>query len=106
MPGGDRTGPMGMGPLTGRRMGFCASNAQPGFASWRGFGGGSGRGWRNRFYATGVPGWAAYAGYGVGAMPEYTRPDPEWGKQNLKDQAQALRSELDAIERRLSELEG
>lgn len=26
MPGGDRTGPMGMGPMTGRRAGFCARN--------------------------------------------------------------------------------
>ncbi|MCD6310782.1 MAG: DUF5320 domain-containing protein, partial [Candidatus Eremiobacteraeota bacterium] len=24
MPGGDGTGPMGMGPMTGRGMGFCA----------------------------------------------------------------------------------
>ncbi len=103
MPGGDRTGPMGMGPLTGRRMGACAGYPQPGFASWRGFGVGGGRGWRNRFYATGVPGWAAY---GAGVAPGYAKLDPEWEKQNLKDQAQALRSELDAIERRLSESEG
>jgi len=23
MPGGDRTGPIGMGPMTGRGMGYC-----------------------------------------------------------------------------------
>lgn len=26
MPGGDRTGPEGKGPMTGRRMGYCADN--------------------------------------------------------------------------------
>jgi hypothetical protein len=30
MPGGDRTGPMGMGPMTCRGAGFCAGNPYPG----------------------------------------------------------------------------
>ncbi|MGB9888435.1 MAG: DUF5320 domain-containing protein [Anaerolineae bacterium] len=30
MPAGDRTGPMGMGPMTGRRAGYCAGYANPG----------------------------------------------------------------------------
>lgn len=38
MPRGDRTGPMGQGPRTGRGMGFCAGNDVPGCASGRGFG--------------------------------------------------------------------
>ena len=33
MPFGDRTGPMGQGPMTGRGMGFCAGFVRPGFAS-------------------------------------------------------------------------
>lgn len=51
MPRGDRTGPWGMGPMTGRRMGFCAGFSVPGFANpagwWfgRGWGRGFGRGW-------------------------------------------------------------
>jgi uncharacterized protein DUF5320 len=32
MPGGDGTGPMGMGPMTGRAAGYCAGNGAPGFA--------------------------------------------------------------------------
>ncbi|MFP4258585.1 MAG: DUF5320 domain-containing protein, partial [Desulfovermiculus sp.] len=49
MPGGDRTGPMGMGPMTGRGAGFCAGMNQPGaltagFGRGRGFGRGFGRG--------------------------------------------------------------
>ena len=31
MPRGDRTGPLGEGPMTGRRMGYCAGEDQPGF---------------------------------------------------------------------------
>jgi hypothetical protein len=63
-----------MGPMTGRRAGYCADYDAPGFAnpvSGRGYGrgwfggwglgrGGGGRGWRHRFYATGRPGWADY----------------------------------------------
>jgi len=33
MPGGDRTGPMGMGPMTGRAAGYCAGFGVPGFMS-------------------------------------------------------------------------
>lgn len=31
MPRGDRTGPAGQGPLTGRGAGFCAGFSVPGF---------------------------------------------------------------------------
>lgn len=46
MPGMDRTGPEGKGPMTGRKMGKCegASPQQQGFG--RGFGMGRGRGRR------------------------------------------------------------
>ena len=64
MPGGDRTGPMGMGPMTGRAAGYCVGSPTPGFMNapggrgfrGRGFGGG-GFGRRNWFYATGLTGW-------------------------------------------------
>jgi len=29
MPGGDRTGPFGAGPMTGRGLGFCGGNDAP-----------------------------------------------------------------------------
>ena len=46
MPGGDRTGPAGMGPMTGRAAGFCAGYGMPGYmnAGGRGLGMGFGRG--------------------------------------------------------------
>jgi len=31
MPGGDGTGPAGMGPMTGRAAGYCAGYGMPGF---------------------------------------------------------------------------
>jgi len=31
MPRGDGTGPMGLGPMTGRGAGFCAGFPAPGF---------------------------------------------------------------------------
>jgi len=33
MPGGDRTGPLGAGPRTGRMAGYCAKTGIPGFAN-------------------------------------------------------------------------
>ena len=108
MPGGDRTGPMEMGPMTGRGAGYCAGYTSPGFnndPAWgRSFGAGfgrGGRGRRNMFYATGQPGWMRSGGY---AMP-YQKPDPEIEKQALKSQAEALQSNIDLIKKRLSELE-
>ncbi|MDK2841457.1 MAG: hypothetical protein PWQ17_962 [Anaerophaga sp.] len=31
MPAGDRTGPMGQGPRSGRGKGFCSGNTTPGY---------------------------------------------------------------------------
>ena len=123
MPYGDRTGPMGMGPMTGRAAGYCAGFGMPGYANpvpGRGFGmgfgrgrgfrgggfGGGGRGWRNMFYATGLPGWMRFGGYAApyGYPAPYQKPDPELERQALENQLQALQRELENINKRLSEL--
>ena len=60
MLGGDRTGPLGYDPRTGRAAGYCARYSIPGYANptfGRGFGRGGGWGRRNRYYATGLTGW-------------------------------------------------
>ena len=121
MPAGDRTGPRGMGPRTGRGAGYCAGDDVPGYAHaipGRGFamgwgrGGGRGRGWRNRYYATGLPGWARFGyapawgaplttTYGPYAVP----PSKEQEADFLKTQAEWLKGQLDAISQRISELE-
>jgi hypothetical protein len=117
MPGGDRTGPLGMGPLTGRGAGYCRGYDMAGYANrWAsgwgagrggGFGrGGYGRGWRNRYLATGVPGWAWNRGAGA-ATPYFESPAGQPRRQEqryLEEQAEFLRRELEAIDRRLSEL--
>lgn len=111
MPRGDSTGPMGMGPMTGRQAGYCAGYNMPGFANNAGrrgtgmgfergvnFGGrGGGLRRRNRFFATGVPGRAPFAA-------SFLRTDPETEKQALRSQAEYLQTEMDAIKKRLDEL--
>ena len=122
MPGGDRTGPRGMGPMTGRRAGYCAGYEAPGFANpgpGRGYGmgwgrggslgwgygrGGGGRGWRNRFYATGRPFWARYD-YGP-AWDYGPPPTEEQEMETLKREAEWLQGQLDAISQRIEEIEG
>ena len=123
MPGGDRTGPAGMGPMTGRAAGYCAGNAVPGFVNTvpgRGlFGGrgGRGRGRRNWFHATGLTGWQraaagmpAFGGVGAYGVP-YVAPfapavtNPEQEIDLLKRQAEYFANALEGIKKRLEELE-
>ena len=112
MPGGDRTGPAGRGPMTGRGAGFCAGCGVSGFpnpgygAGGAFFGGRGGRGRRNRFFATGVPGWQYFAGNPIpGVMPF---PTPSEAPQNeldvLKGQAQYLENGLKEIQARMEAL--
>jgi hypothetical protein len=102
MPGGDRTGPRGFGPLTGRRGGYCAGYERPGYDSpYQGYGmrhasRAGGRGWRHWYHATGIPGWAR------GGIEPLTQ---ESELTSLKDQSERLRSCIEAIEKRIAELE-
>lgn len=119
MPRGDKTGPMGQGQMTGRAMGYCAGNDMPGFQNrpWgmggfggrgrggfggRGMGGGGfGGGRRNRYYATGVPGWMAggFQNYGPPAL------GPENELKALEQEASFLERSLEEVKKRLAELE-
>ncbi|HOE00305.1 MAG TPA: DUF5320 domain-containing protein [Kiritimatiellia bacterium] len=104
MPRGDRTGPQGAGPMTGRGAGYCAGFATPGFAR-------GGRG-----------GWGAGRGYGMGrgmgrgfgrgfgrgrgwpwAAPEMPAPATELA--TLQQQAKQLQQDLELIQSRIKELE-
>lgn len=106
MPRGDRTGPLGMGPKTGRAAGFCAGSDRPGFMNpagggmgfgrGAGGGGGRGRGRRNMFLATGFPG-----GQRFGAARAVA---PETETQLLREQVSALQAGLETVLRRLEEL--
>ena len=73
MPRGDRTGPWGFGPRTGRAAGYCAGYSVPGFMNpIPGFGRGFGRGW-GRGYGRGFGrGWGRGYGRGwSGYPPQY-----------------------------------
>lgn len=116
MPGGDRTGPLGYGPMTGRGAGFCAGYAAPGytttaFGRGRGFGGGGGgRGRRNMFYATGLPGWARQypVNPGWGGNAPYSYPGPVTDESELsalKSQIGFFQNQITALNERIREIE-
>ena len=64
MPGGDRTGPCGEGPQTGRGLGYCSGEEAP--ERDRRFGGGMGLGRRCRWGAGRGFGWQSGRGFGRG----------------------------------------
>jgi len=123
MPGGDRTGPMGLGPMTGRGVGYCAGYGVPGYAnpgygwrfSGRGFGRGGGRGRRRWLYAPAFTGWLPVAPNWQGVAPAwpagaYASPFvPAMTHQQeidaLKGQAQYVEDVLNGLRRRMEELE-
>ncbi len=100
MARGDRTGPDGLGPLTGRRAGYCAGYSVPGYMNdvpgggrgygygrgyrW-GLGGGYGRGYR----------WGA--GYRRGYYPDENLP--------VGDEKTFLENELKYLEQRQKDLQ-
>lgn len=115
MPGGDGTGPRGMGAMTGRAAGYCAGNSVPGYMNpgpgygygvrrgngpgGMGFGsgfGGRGRGGRGRgfgCYGPGVPGWV----HADAGLPREL--------EALRMQAEQFGGALDGIKKRIEELE-
>ena len=109
MPFGDRTGPEGRGPMTGRGVGYCSDANTPGnvatYGTGRGFGRGFGRGARRGF------GRGFGRGQGGGffndpvrgvAMPIVSR---EQEVDTLKTQTQSLQDTLQRINNRLDKLE-
>ena len=122
MPRGNRRGPWGEGPMTGRGAGYCAGYEAPGWMNpiggggggrglgWGrgpGLGGGYGMGWRH--------GWAgrwpvnhpwASVGFG-GPTPFYGAPahSRESEMSSLREQATHVEGVLNEIRSRIAELE-
>jgi hypothetical protein len=106
MPGGDRTGPQGEGPKTGRGLGYCADNDQPGFVRlqpalglgqgnrWGRRDRGRGRGRRNRRFWPGR--YRDVYGVSGGAQNQYIA--------SLQEQVEELQNTLLEIHGKLSEL--
>lgn len=99
MPGGDKTGPLGQGPLTGRRMGFCAGNENPGFsfnAGYRrrinqGYGAGMGR---RRFRER---------DFEEKAFSEYKYERENSAKDNdLRNEIEKLKNQLTNLEKKIT----
>jgi len=106
MPGFDRSGPMGGGPMTGRGLGLCTGTVKPGdpVYSTRGFagrGGGRGNRFRNMYYATGLPYWAR----GGAVQPTTAELSREDELNMMKTHADNLQRELDAAKQRITTLE-
>lgn len=111
MPGFDRTGPRGAGPMTGGARGLCnprgASGAYPSYGA--GFRGaspswpylGRGRGGQPRCWYGGAPrrGMAGAAFPGAFSQPASGEVD------FLKEQASLMKRDMEEIERRIQELE-
>lgn len=99
MPNKDGTGPMGMGPRTGRGTGVCAGNEiqeyiEPGTPRWHSWGRGRSR--RRRFREGGAPGREWHG---------YDRPSREQEVDVFKAQDRDLQEVLQQINDRLDELE-
>jgi hypothetical protein len=119
MPGGDRTGPAGLGPMTGRAAGYCAGYGVPGYINpipGRGFfGRGRGRGWFGRgmgrgfgrgrgmgYFAGGFPGWGYY---GAPVPPYAPELNPEEEITLLKEDAEVLKQQLKELQGYIDTLE-
>jgi len=111
MPGGDGTGPMGIGSMTGRAAGFCAGYGMPGYANPAG---GRGRGFAGRGRGGG---WGRGRGFGFGMgrfgrapmTPAYgpmapVAPTREQELETLKQQASYFQGALEDIRKRIDDL--
>ena len=113
MPRGDRTGPRGFGPRTGRGLGYCSGFSTPGYTKGPGMGMGWGGGWGRG----GGRGW----GWGFYPGPYYYPPDvppltpatvPSWPialspddeSKYLDQTLKNMKKEIELIEKRLAEL--
>jgi len=109
MPGFDRSGPMGAGPMTGGHRGLCnpantgygtRSSGSFGFGRGMGFGrgfrGGFGQGMGRAF---GRRGWNQPTYY-----PAYAQ-NPEEELNMLKAEANSIKNSLDMINQRIADLE-
>jgi hypothetical protein len=118
MPGFDRTGPKGAGAMTGGRRGLCNPATAAGTRAFignygygcgpglrRGFRGGSGRGRRPGFGREWCPGFGrGYGWYPPVAGPVYAA-DTAGELEVLRNEADYLKSSMDAVNKRIEELE-
>lgn len=100
MPGFNRKGPDGTGPMTGGGRGLCNPANRSFFNRGKSFmaGAGRGRGFGNRRWQ---PGIGRRAGFGYAATPDFDKAQEE---NLLKNEEAVLKDELAAIKQRLEEI--
>lgn len=98
MPAGDRTGPLGHGPLTGRRMGYCSGNEQTGYTIGA-FGRGLARGFRGGQKGRG--GFSRFRNFGFAQNSDDSEQNRKRVLENelefLKNQVRELESEIEKL---------
>lgn len=106
MPRGDGTGPIGMGPMTGRRMGYCVDRTMPA-SEIRGYGRGMGRGrgFRGRYRTTDMAGCMRLGAYPYDAAPFAGRMSTTDKKEFLQQQADLFEKQLNQIREQLNTIE-
>ncbi len=106
MARGDRRGPEGRGPMTGRGAGYCSGSSVPGFMNkaprWE-QGLGMGRGNRGIGMGRGMGRGFGFSAYLTQGGDYYPTPVDE--REMLKNEAEGLKKSLEIIIARLDELE-
>ena len=102
MPGFDRTGPRGMGPMTGGGRGLCGTRGGR-TGEYRGFGfRGFSPPWP--YIGRGRGGYARCWSPGFYGTPVYLYPGREQDIEDLKSQAEAMREQLAQVEDRIKQM--
>ncbi|MEJ2241226.1 MAG: DUF5320 domain-containing protein [Candidatus Bathyarchaeota archaeon] len=120
MPRGDKTGPSGAGPMTGRAAGYCAGYSVPGYTNrpygygrgmrrGRGFGRGWGRGYGRRqfVYSAIVPVQPISKAYPTVLQQQTPKQELialENYKKDLEAEKTDLNQEMDGVKARIEEL--
>ena len=102
MPRGDKTGPLGEGPRTGRQMGYCVGNEDPGFIYPNAI---RGVGYRRRFRGGFAQGRGPGFGFRHGFESNYEESIPDVSERTLiENEIRILKDQMSALEDRLSKM--
>jgi len=93
MPGGDRTGPQGTGPMTGRKMGYCTGDENPDYGFRGGFGRRARRGGFGRGFGRGF-------GFRGGNFPAAHADE----KGFIESEMESLKNQISFLEERLKKI--
>jgi hypothetical protein len=109
MPKGDKTGPQGAGPMTGRAAGYCAGYPVPGYMNpapgyGRRWGRGRGRGWRRGRFIYPAPAVVVQPAYPVAQTPEQEIASLETYQKSLEEEKADLDQEMGGVKARIEEL--